>query len=72
MLQKAKDIRIGKDNIYSQFLFCDADKCPEYILTVSEELSDVCYDAIFSFDVCGDVIQLYADDMLIADDFLSK
>lgn len=69
-LHKAENLRIGAENMYAQFLFAEADECPEYILEVSASLSDICYDAIFSFDVCGDVIQLYADDMLIADDFL--
>ncbi len=69
-IEKAAENRIGGDNIYSPYLFCDAADCPEYILDIPISLADKCCDAIFSFGVRADVIQLYADDILIADDFL--
>ncbi len=67
---KAEENRIGKENIYSEYLFSDPAECPEYILDIPEYIAEKCYDAVFFFKVRGDVIQLYADDILIADDFL--
>ena len=69
-IKKADKNRIREDNIYSPYLFFDAEACPEYVLEIPEALADNCYDAVFSFCVHADVIQLYADDNLIADDFL--
>ncbi len=69
-VEKAKNRQIGSDNRYAKYLFADPRDCPEYILHVSEKLADICYDAIVTFDIRADVVQLYAGDLLIADDYL--
>lgn len=69
-LERDTNQHISADNPYVKYLFAEPEECPEYVLHIPQELSDNCYDAIFSFRVHADVIQLYAGDTLIADDFL--
>lgn len=69
-LERADKNRIASESIYAPYLFADAEKCPEYILKVSPILADSFFDAVIELSVSADVVQLYADQLLIADDFL--
>lgn len=69
-LVKAEDQKIGADNPFAQYLFTKAELCPEYVLQIPTTLSEAAYDAIITINAKADVIQLYANQTLVADDYL--
>ena len=62
--------RITAANPYAPYLFADPAQCPEYLLHIPQALTDGAFDALFCFRAEADVVQLYAGQTLIADEFL--
>lgn len=62
--------KITKENPYAPYLFSPPGICPEYRLKIPADLLDGPYDALLRFNIQADVVQLYADQLLIADDFI--
>lgn len=69
-IEKASDQKISPQNPFATYLFADPAQCPEYALHIPIAMADAAFDATFVFDIHADVVQLYADDLLIADEFL--
>ena len=62
--------KILADNFYAKYLFEAPQNCPEFILQVPQKLIEAFYDTLLVFNVEANVLQLYAGQELIADEFI--
>ncbi len=64
------DIKMRFQNKYTKYLFTDKlTECNEYTLHVPKDVFAHCHDVKLSFLFSGDVLQVYANNLLLADAF---
>ena len=61
--------KITEENLYTYYLYDAPSNCPEYILKLDNSLLN-CEDFVIYFETNANVTEVFADNELIADDFL--